>query len=239
MTPKDSPEAIKAAAETGDLDAMFHYGLLRHDDGADAEAVSWWRRAADAGSHKAMHNLGIVYQLADQPEEGERWFRRLAATGDADAMGRVALSRMDDDDLSGAVEWWQQAADAGDVDSIYNLAVYRKGRDEPAESLFRAAAEAGHPLAMRQLGLLAAERGEMTAARLWLERAALDGDTDALPLLDQHAAAFQAEPDESRTLRPGSSVALGLAAEDLGDRIAHPPQVLGHGELDDRRLGAR
>lgn len=225
MTPDESPEAIRAAAEAGDADAMFHYGLQRHEDGDEGAAVDWWRRAAEAGSASAMHNLGIVHEMAEQFEESERWWRRLAETGDGDAMGRIGMLRMDAGDTDGALEWWRKAAEAGDGDSMFNLAVWmlRNDDSDAADQMLRMAAGHDNPDALRTLGRFAGEAGLLTEARLWLERAALEGDTEALEMMEGLPDPVRVDrdgmPSEFEPGTPMETVARGLLAERQGNRI--------------------
>ncbi len=99
----DSLMLMKAAAERGDPQAQFLYGLqVNVGDGIAAdpvEAAAWFKKAALAGLADAQLALGTLYsdpagKLFD-PGEAEIWLEKAAQQGNAQAIERLGalLSR--------------------------------------------------------------------------------------------------------------------------------------------------
>lgn len=89
-------------------------------------------------------------------------------------------------DFASAVDIWQPLADRGDADARFNLGqAYRLGRGVDrdlarAQSLFRAAASAGHLEAQAVLGLMLFNNGNREEALGYLKQAAERGEPRAL-----------------------------------------------------------
>ena len=114
-----------AAAERGNADAMFEYGLmlLLGHGGArnEAEAQAWEQRAAEAGHARACLNLGARAARREggfrRMTEAVEWYKRAADAGSAEAAAR--LSRMYASGDGVAVDdaqsqyWFAHASSAG------------------------------------------------------------------------------------------------------------------------------
>ena len=91
---EDDFDAVKKAAELGDVDAQVRLGVM-YDYGEgvsedDAEAVRWYRKAAEQGDAGAQHNLGVMYARWRWRDPGlcrgrAQWFRKSAEQGHAAA----------------------------------------------------------------------------------------------------------------------------------------------------------
>ncbi len=85
--------AFRAAADNGDVRAMYNLGIM-FDNGYGVrqnyiEAADWYRVAAEAGYANAQYNLGAMYGYGHgvprNHAKAERWYRAAAEQGDADA----------------------------------------------------------------------------------------------------------------------------------------------------------
>ncbi len=167
------PEELRAAAEEGDVEAMFHLGLL-HQAGLgvekDAEeALEWFRRAADAG------HLGALYEV-----------------GRAHLFGKGT-----DVDTDAGLAEYRQAAEGGHriaMESLGHLHLFGEHGIEaaPAEGVewLERAYEAGSASAARTLGAAYAEgkgvERDRALAETWYRRAAERGDEEAEEWLEEH-----------------------------------------------------
>ncbi|RPF72805.1 sporulation protein [Aurantiacibacter spongiae] len=111
----------------------------------------------------------------------------LAAPLHADV--RAGVDAWSRGDYAAAIAEWEGPAAAGDPDAMFNLAqAYRLGRgvarDEGrALSLYRRAAEAGHPQAADTYGLMMFQDGQRAEALPYVQSAARRGDPRAQYLL--------------------------------------------------------
>lgn len=91
---------IKAAAEKGNTEAQFLFGMqVMVGDGIEqnrGEAARWLRKAAESGHVEAQYALGVLYaspnpadDLAD-PTEAEKWLSKAAEQGNLDAISRLS-----------------------------------------------------------------------------------------------------------------------------------------------------
>ena len=98
------------------------------------------------------------------------------------------------------------------------------GDREQARTWWRAAADAGHPVAMFNLGVLAYDEGDREQARTWWRAAADAGEPDAI--FNLGALAYdEGDREQARTWwsasadagHPGAMLTLGVLAEQDGD----------------------
>jgi TPR repeat protein len=88
-------------------------------------------------------------------------------------------------DYARAVSTWRLLAEQGDPDAAFNLAqAYKLGRGVPsdlaqAKLWYGKAAQAGHPQATANYGLLLFQDGDRKAAMPWIEKASAAGDPRA------------------------------------------------------------
>ncbi|MGW4033138.1 sel1 repeat family protein [Streptomyces sp. NPDC004838] len=76
-----SPEALAAAAEAGDLNALRVLGMMAKIRGEPDEAERLLRRAADAGDVESMWEMGRLVEERDGLPPSEPWFRMAAGNG--------------------------------------------------------------------------------------------------------------------------------------------------------------
>ena len=166
----------KAAAETGDPEAMYRIGMMyENGDGVERDtntAMVWYQKAAGLGSPEAMRRIGQLYESEarcglDYKEKELRkalkWYRKAAEAGDKNALFRIGefyeYGHIVEKDSEQAMLWYFMAADAGDPEACNHLGgLYWFGQKllnkdlYLAEKWYRKAAEAGDPKAMWNLG---------------------------------------------------------------------------------------
>jgi hypothetical protein len=119
--------------------------------------------------------------------------KRKADGGDAAAAFTLWL-RLKDDDSDAAERYLRTGAELGDVAAAYQLGLLLwRERDDPegAIALLDRGASGGDPGAMRDLGLLLRERGDVDGAIYWLRRAVesnAEGAVEALTDAERQAA---------------------------------------------------
>jgi uncharacterized protein len=180
-------EAIKAAAERGDVAAQVDLGrMYLSGQGVPknpAEAVRWYRQAAERGNAIAQFSLGSLYfngQAVPQDfAEAAKWYRKAAEQGDAPA--QCVLGDMYSEgkgvpkDDAEAANWYRKAAEQG-----YEEAKRKVGYPEPSarralpEPIEPASAGGGQHLRTPEAIRAAAERGD-AAAQVDLGRMYLSG----------------------------------------------------------------
>lgn len=91
---EDPTAKARERAETGDVDAMFAFGVaLARSDNLQVGIV-WLRRGARAGHYGALHELGRCYASGKKPDHAKAvaTFRRAAARGNVRALHDLALA---------------------------------------------------------------------------------------------------------------------------------------------------
>jgi uncharacterized protein len=82
--------AFKKHAEDGNLEAMYHLGIMySYGEGMKKpnkkEAIAWWLRAAKSGHAASQNDLGALYSKGEgvkaNKKEAARWFRASAEQG--------------------------------------------------------------------------------------------------------------------------------------------------------------
>ena len=88
----DDIETLRKAAEQGNADAQYDFGVLYADgEGVpsdSAEAAKWYRKAAEQGHAWAQYRLGVMYRYGrGVPQDyvaAYAWYIVAAASGDDD-----------------------------------------------------------------------------------------------------------------------------------------------------------
>ncbi len=121
----DSLMVMKAAAEKGNREAQFLFGVqVMVGDGLArdrVEAVKWLRQAAEAGHVEAQYTLGNLYATPDptdglsDPAAAEQWLTMAAAQGN-----REAIARLNDEEEKRL----RSAAENGDPAAIARLEAF-------------------------------------------------------------------------------------------------------------------
>jgi hypothetical protein len=151
--------------------------------------VSAWAQTNDRAYSSPLREAIAAYRAGDLVA-AEKTFRTYAPS-DPDAEAWLGVVLLDRGQSTEAMRVLQHAADAGSSEANHRLAlVFAEGqagipRNDPrAVELFQKAAEAGHRRAQINLGILYL-RGQgvprdLVQARAWLEKAASNGDANAL-----------------------------------------------------------
>lgn len=224
--------AWERAAAAGDVDAMFHLGMLAvSQTPPDLDAArSWLGSAAAGGEVRAMDSLASLHLQLVQPPDidtARYWYYRAAEAGDISAtfnMG-VLASTSDPPDRDAAQSWWQRAADAGHATAMACLGEFYTDSDPPdldaARHWLERAAAAGHPAAMYRLGVIAMDWPDLSGldeAIGWYEKAAAAGHTGAmfaLGTLYEHAVEPLDLDAARRWYRSAAAAGHGSAAKSL------------------------
>lgn len=186
----DATEQMHVLAAAGNVDALL---FLAEDaqsniflSDANERAVEYYERAAAQGASYAQRRLGEIYS------------HRAEETADAD--DRHAL-------FSIARTWYQQAATGGNIQAAFALAqLLQNSQGDPADPtevlrLLTQAAEADHPGADRELGLLHLQQNNFSDAIMWLQPAAEGGDPHAQAILSKmYLLGIGVEQSDERSL---------------------------------------
>jgi TPR repeat protein/uncharacterized caspase-like protein len=202
----------KAVAEgvtraTVTLGYQYHHGLGVAQ--SDVEGEAWDRVGADQGIAVAMSNLGYDYQngwgVTRDPAQAAAWYRKAADLSFPLAEYHLAVAYENGQgvaqDTAEALRWYGQAFTDGDASSAERIArIYEDGRgvapDPKAAQAWRLKAfertrqdaEAGDAVAQRTVGFtyaygLNGVAPDQTKADMWLQRAAAQGDAQAIDAL--------------------------------------------------------
>jgi hypothetical protein len=156
-------------------------GLAALDAGDVAGAVAIWQPLAARGDAFAQVNLGVLAlqgQGGLRPDQAEGFLTAAAEQGQAQAQLLLGDQAIDQQDWATARRWFGAAAAQGVAQAQLMAGLLAdQGLGGPvdraqAEAWFRAAAET-LPDAQLALGRLLTERGALSEAVIWLERAAL------------------------------------------------------------------
>lgn len=193
----DTDQALswfKRAALLADADAYIAIGEMALRSQASLspkDALEWFSKASNSGRADAKRAIGEMYMLGQglmpDREKGLDWLQQAVDLGDVIALRKLADAYFDRD-APRALELYERAASHGDTDSAYIAAImYAENLDVRPNSarladLLKQAAEAGHPAAQADYGLLVyqgagVERSAEQAAG-WFEKSAIGGDPE-------------------------------------------------------------
>jgi len=182
-TPAADPiETLRKAAEQGDADAQYDFGVL-HANGKGgvpkdhAEALKWFRKAAEQGHAEAQYGLVMSYAFGfgvpKDNAEAIKWCRKAAEQGHAEA--QVYLGRIYDkgdgvpEDAAEAAKWFRKSAEQGDSYGQFRLGtMYANGAGVPEDNAqafvwFSVAAASGLTTASENRDSI---KGELTPTQL-------------------------------------------------------------------------
>ncbi len=180
---------FKAAADAGNVYGLHNLACFTRDGVGvprDLEkAAALYKRAATEFKYPpAMNDLGVIYQSGGKgveanDAESEKWFRAAAELENQEAMvnlGQLLEQRGTAREHAEGAAWYQLAGKH--PRALNNLAkMYEEGRGglkanpDRAFALFQAAAGAGNPMAMFNLGLIADKKGNTKEADKWYAKA--------------------------------------------------------------------
>lgn len=200
-------EYLRLAVREGHREAAFQLGVLELSRAGDAfqadRAAEHLRIAAKAGHSGASLALAEFFSrgLKTRPDlaEAARWYRSAADSGNVAAQFQLgcffARGEGVPRDLKHAIRYFESSAHGGHLVGALNAAIfYEKGDGVDKDmgralKLFRIAAEGGLAQAQVRLAHLlmsgAAGRQEISLASTFLEKAAIQDNTDAEFLLAQ------------------------------------------------------
>jgi TPR repeat protein len=117
--PQLDEQALRQAAEAGELDSAYRLGRLLAESGRFAEADPWLRSALHTDHvGEAAFFLGAIASEQDRLDEAERWWLLAAAAGDLEAASNLAdlLDSQDRPDEAG--HWLRRVAASGDMSAF-------------------------------------------------------------------------------------------------------------------------
>lgn len=133
--PQEELLKIRAAAESGDADAMGELGEFYHEGrGVERDlrkAFYWLREGAAGGNLRSMLYLGRYYRgefpqlgLAKDLDEAEKWLLEVARTDDRQGMLQLSAvlferARNGQPERRQEANWWYNRATGGDWDPDY------------------------------------------------------------------------------------------------------------------------
>jgi TPR repeat protein len=207
----DALAQMRVLAAEGNIDALL---FLAEDAqrrfvprGVTEQATELYARAAGQGSIHAQRRLGDVYNQRAQEAQ--------------DAEERQSFFRV-------ARHWYRQASDQGNAPAALALArLVQNGLGGPADpaealALYTLVAEAGHPGADRELGLLLLQQSRFDEAIVWILAAAEGGDPDAQAVLSElyllGIAVEQSDVNSLHWLEQAAATGHSAARRDLAAR---------------------
>jgi len=237
-------EAVRRAAENGDLTAQHYLGYYSSTgdrvpkDGA--ASVQWYTRASDAGYLPSFINLGVLYQLGQvvprDLDKAVRYYRIAADGGLPQGQMNLGIAYRDGvgvaRDPGEALKWFQRAADRGHAPAMVEVgSAYRHGNGVDkdlvkAAQWFKRAAALEEPLADLNLGLLYEEEGKGNEAIPVYRQAAEHGLPDALWLLhnlyENGNGVPRDQPEADRWLLKGAESGGPRSQTSLGYHHQYP-----------------
>ncbi len=191
--PKDRSQALiwfQASAQQQHAPAQFAVARSCEEDGRDHEALLWYEQAANAGMSEAVCALSRLYWSGRATSmsrvTGVQWTMKAAEIGEVTAMMKLAkLFDANHDEL--ALAYLEKAASYGLSEAQYQLGrlhqLDTESSSEAAFGYYQRAADQGHVLAQSALGSMYLNGqgvvSDPSHARLWLEKAAQQGEGSA------------------------------------------------------------
>ncbi|WP_329175453.1 SEL1-like repeat protein [Streptomyces sp. NBC_01477] len=154
--PEEGEAWLRRAAAAGDDSAAADLAQVLHEAGRTDDLRTWLDAAIAADRGPVITCFAGELIRRGQPAEAERLLLRAAAAGSAAAVTALASLAAEKGDTGVAARWYERGVALGDPTSQVGLGVLlcRQGRDwERAESLLRAADDAGDPLGAYHLGV--------------------------------------------------------------------------------------
>lgn len=188
---------FEAAAQMGDVVAMFEAGSAAEDLGLAAQARYWFEAAAARDHGPAAYNAGVgAYRAGDLPT-AVRWLEQAGASGLAEAYAALTQMASETGDRANEVRWSGAGADLGQSFCQVRHAQLLM-QDHPADRtvilqqaipMLKLGAEQGAEGAAFLLGIAYGQIGDGSDARLWLKQAEAEGDADATRVMRENGLA--------------------------------------------------
>ena len=186
-TARDIPKAValvKQQAEAGRVLAMRQYAQLiqgGHVAGkTPQDAAPWFEKAANEGDVESMAAYGFrLLRQRNKVSDGVQWLEKAANKGHAQAKHTLVrhYGRGRGRSPSKEVYWLKSLATDGDVSAQISLGNRYYQRDlKTALGYYRQAEAAGSMAARWKLADHYADKGDMTAAKPWLDKFFETGD---------------------------------------------------------------
>jgi TPR repeat protein len=121
-------------AQNGDLESMYHLGVLLRQDRLEDDAEAWLKEAARLDHSDAMIDLASIYEAAGKMDTAELYFRRAADEGGDHALVQAAEFLERRARPKSAIAYLRMSANLGNVDSMIKLARLLRRSDKEEEA---------------------------------------------------------------------------------------------------------
>lgn len=181
------------AAQLGSVDAMFEAGGLNEELGRIPASIFWWQEATRRGQARSAWNLACGALKGGDLPSARKWYQTTAELGDN--RGFAALTQLADEagDPPAEFHWSQLGAEAEQPFCLMRYGqLMIQASPEDRATLLRAllleerAAEMGESGAMLLAGVVNADLGRISEARLWLEKADHAGHPPARSVIEKY-----------------------------------------------------
>ena len=164
------------------------------------EVLRDWRAAALAGHADAAFNIGLFCDERKDFDNAKGWYGMAAELGDVDAVVNLGLIYFNEEDFVQAEAWFRAGtvADRADAMHMLTMCLVMLGRPGEVLGLCQRAAELGHDVAARKLGLVLLDAGDTETAEIYLRQAATVGDAEAIAGLVTHLRAADRVEEANR-----------------------------------------
>lgn len=191
--PAEAVRWLEKAAARKSATAACELGTYYRDTNNRPEAARWTRQAAEGGDALCMFNYAIMlsngYGVEKNDKEAFAWMEKASAAGDLGATFELAQfhlfgigTRRDNKQVLALL---LPLAEKGDLSAmLYVGAAFSALQQQEGLTWLRKAADAGHPLAMYQLGVvywqgMGVAKNE-SESRGWFARGAAQGHADSM-----------------------------------------------------------
>ena len=186
----------RKVADAGNSDGFFKLGWF-YDNGYGvsqdySEAYQWYKKAADAGDMYAMNNIGVLFAcghgVSKSQVEALDWYKKAADKGNITSMRNIGDLYNGSGNVDGlqkdpkiACEWYEKAAELGDTISMYKLGEhYDISDDDDVWLLLCMPGMWNTHDTNKKEAYFVAEGKSIPKSKMWYEKAAEKGNTDAM-----------------------------------------------------------
>lgn len=219
LNPAPSAPEENARKAEADSAVLIKTGVALTDQGRNADAFDYFKRAADLGSALGQTTLGACYcngsGVVENKAEAINWFRKASEQGFAQAQEQLGVCYANGlgvvKDTAEAVSWFRKAAEQGLADAQFNLGgCYFDGEGVIADKAEAAkwwhkAAEQGDAKAQNNLGNSYCNGDgvvqDIAEGVKWLRKAAEQGNAKARQTLKQIQQAGAPEQAQAVNLK--------------------------------------
>ncbi len=216
--PRKTIEALKKAADEGNVHAMNELGITYREAKRLPEAIEVLKKAADAGNIQSLNELGVTYREAKRLPEAIEVLKKAADAGNIQSLNELGITYREAKRLPEAIEVLKKAADAGNVYAMNELGItYREAKRLPeAIEVLKKAADAGNIQSLNELGITYREAKRLPEAIEVLKKAADAGSVYAMNELGITYREAKRLPEAIEVLKKATDAGYVYAMNELG-----------------------